>query len=227
MDIQTGGQPENILPLATNVTGAEAQNITTKLWIKFIVNLSLLWHYFILLIFTRMYCSSFFSFFLQILSMTSKFFSIKTKASYYQLSTNLDQSNSQSWFLITRYSVCVIIHVITYLMSYFFMEYLTHITIWFPWYKLHWSNRWCKGKSWAWEHCYLWLSFILTRHEVMRWWITVGRKAEIWCLFDFGVQKYTLYSYYISNFILPQPLPSTQPPQPAAFTCHQLLSLLQ
>lgn len=51
------------------------------------------------------------------------------------------------------------------------------------------------------------MSFILTRHDVMRWWIRlVGRKAEIWCLFDFGVQKYTLYSYYISNFILPQPL---------------------
>lgn len=65
-------------------------------------------------------------------------------------------------------------------------------------------------------------------HEVMRRWIgLVGRKAEIWCLFDFGVQKYTLYSYYISNFILPQPLPSTQPPQLVAFPCHQLLSLLQ
>lgn len=74
----------------------------------------------------------------------------------------------------------------------------------------------------------LWMSSILTRHKVMKWWIRiVGRKAEIWCLFDFGVQKYTLYSYYISNFILSQPLPSTQPQQPVAFPCHQLLSLLQ
>lgn len=33
-------------------------------------------------------------------------------------------------------------------------------------------------------------------------------------MFDFGVQKYTLYSYYISNFILPQ----TPPLHPAPTT---------
>lgn len=62
------------------------------------------------------------------------------------------------------------------------------------------------------------MSFILIKYEVMRWCIwLIERTVEIWWLFDFGVQKYTLYSYYISNLILPQPIPSTQPPQPVAF----------
>lgn len=43
------------------------------------------------------------------------------------------------------------------------------------------------------------------------WWIRlVERKVESWWLFDFGVQKYTLYSYYISNFIF-APTPPLHP----------------